>query len=277
MIQVYLYEFIQAGSTNRWTSHDENVTVAGQNYLAVDMSHDKIEKTSDLSDSGTTISVATTDADNFLRGFLAGTPASPVHVRILESFGPAFTTAYLLFEADIQGVKFGKAGQIDVALSSVLRAGSQNSPRPLIQTPCNWTLGEPNTCRVNLPDYEIAGTIAAIAGKTVTVAACAAEATARGDVNWFALGRLVANTETRTIMAQAAGVLTLNAPLRIARVGDNVLTRPGCDRLFHTCGTKYGNAINFGGFPFMPTYNPLISAGVVSNKNSGKKGNHSTK
>ena len=276
MIQAFLYELTQGETVFRWTSHDEDLIAAGETWLARDISHDKIAKTSDLSDSGTTLTLATTDADHPIRAFLAGAPVTPVRVRIFETFGD-FTTTYLLHVADIQRAKFGQAGQIALPLTSILRAGDQVAPRVLVQTPCNWTHGESHTCRVDLASYAIAGTITSISGMDVTVNECDAEATARGDGAWFALGKLVAETEIRLIMRQAGPVLTLNAPFLLAEVGAAVTATPGCDRTFSTCGRKFANKDNYGGMPYLPTYNPLISAGVVTNENNGKKGNRSSK
>jgi len=42
-----------------------------------------------------------------------------------------------------------------------------------------------------------------------------------------------------------------------AAVGDQVRAYPGCDHSLITCANKFGNSLNFGGFPFMPEKNPM--------------------
>ena len=37
----------------------------------------------------------------------------------------------------------------------------------------------------------------------------------------------------------------------------------GCDRSFSTCQSKVGNALNFGGFPWIPAKNPLAGDSIV--------------
>jgi len=36
------------------------------------------------------------------------------------------------------------------------------------------------------------------------------------------------------------------------QVGDTYSVYPGCDKRFSTCQTKFSNAVNFGGFPYVP-------------------------
>ncbi|MFJ5370583.1 DUF2163 domain-containing protein, partial [Bosea sp. CER48] len=45
------------------------------------------------------------------------------------------------------------------------------------------------------------------------------------------------------------------------RPGDGFSVTPGCDKSFATCRTKFGNGLNFRGFPHMPT-NDFIIGGV---------------
>ena len=36
------------------------------------------------------------------------------------------------------------------------------------------------------------------------------------------------------------------------QTGDAYSVYPGCDKRFATCQTKFSNAVNFGGFPYVP-------------------------
>ena len=37
----------------------------------------------------------------------------------------------------------------------------------------------------------------------------------------------------------------------------------GCDRTFATCQSKFGNSLNFGGFPWIPAKNPFAGDSIV--------------
>ena len=79
---------------------------------------------------------------------------------------------------------------------------------------------------------------------------------------YFAGGLAVVTSGTETgakrlIVAHTVegdrAVLTLREP-RFARLsaGDTLVLTAGCDKRFETCRTKFGNGINFQGFPHLP-------------------------
>jgi uncharacterized phage protein (TIGR02218 family) len=48
-------------------------------------------------------------------------------------------------------------------------------------------------------------------------------------------------------------IFTLWLPMpNVIQIGDTYSVYPGCDKRFTTCQTKFDNAINFGGFPYVP-------------------------
>jgi uncharacterized phage protein (TIGR02218 family) len=48
------------------------------------------------------------------------------------------------------------------------------------------------------------------------------------------------------------------APATVIAVGDDFQVTPGCDKSFATCRGKFGNAVNFRGFPHMPSTDFII-------------------
>lgn len=54
-------------------------------------------------------------------------------------------------------------------------------------------------------------------------------------------------------------VLTLlEAPIRPIGAGDGFTVRAGCDKRIATCGAKFGNVINFRGFPHIPGQDTIL-------------------
>lgn len=67
-----------------------------------------------------------------------------------------------------------------------------------------------------------------------------------------------AGTRARIVDAGAEGLL-LDRPFEQApRPGDRARLRQGCDHTFATCSSRFGNAVNFQGEPFLPG-NDLIA------------------
>ncbi len=62
------------------------------------------------------------------------------------------------------------------------------------------------------------------------------------------------------IRAFASGTFTLFLPMpsEIA-VGDAYTARPGCNKTFETCCSRYGNGINFRGEPYVPGTDAVLS------------------
>lgn len=58
---------------------------------------------------------------------------------------------------------------------------------------------------------------------------------------------------SRTVLSYASGNFTLTLPLaETPQVGDPVLAFPGCNKTVSTCQNKFGNLVNFRGFPYVP-------------------------
>lgn len=58
---------------------------------------------------------------------------------------------------------------------------------------------------------------------------------------------------TMGVIAVHGGALVLDTPIDTAPpAGSAVLLRQGCDRTLATCATRFGNAVNFQGEPFLP-------------------------
>ncbi len=68
--------------------------------------------------------------------------------------------------------------------------------------------------------------------------------------------------------ALSGGIVTIElwqAMSEAVAPGDGFGVTPGCDKLFSTCKTKFDNAVNFRGFPYMPG-NDLVMAAPAANQ-----------
>ena len=82
---------------------------------------------------------------------------------------------------------------------------------------------------------------------------------------YFSLGYLTFQSGendgyTRAVQAylNASGNFELTSPLPFTpSIGDTLTASPGCDHTQATCSTKFGNIVNFKGFPYVP--NPTLA------------------
>jgi uncharacterized phage protein (TIGR02218 family) len=129
----------------------------------------------------------------------------------------------------------------------------------LFTATCDADLGDAR-CTIDLADprYRGNGTIASVTS-AVSFVAAGLDAFTDG---WFTAGRIAwtsgANAglamEVKTHRVSAAGVQltlwqTMAEPLA---AGDAFVVTAGCDKRFATCRDRFGNAVNFRGFPQIP-------------------------
>lgn len=137
-------------------------------------------------------------------------------------------------------------------------------------------------CDADLGDARCGISIAAVSG-TVTAADDDRVLTASGlgdyAEDWFTRGRLVftsgANTgaamevKLHSPTSEGAVIELWQAMTRGVEVGDIFEVTPGCDKQFSTCKAKFGNGVNFRGFPHMPGNDFVVSYPASGDSNDG--------
>ena len=131
---------------------------------------------------------------------------------------------------------------------------------------CDADLGDAR-CTVNLsdPSYNGAGTVLSVIDtRRFTVSGLGAFAD-----GWFAGGKLTWTSganNARAIEIKRHGVsgstITLELWLEMSETiapGDTFAVTAGCDKQFATCKSKFANAANFRGHPYMPGNDAVTS------------------
>jgi uncharacterized phage protein (TIGR02218 family) len=125
-------------------------------------------------------------------------------------------------------------------------------PRNVYQSGCRWTLFD-SGCGLNAGTFVSSGTVAGGSTNQSIV-----PATLGGAAGTYSLGRIVMTSGrnagfARTVRSWDGTTLKLMAPFYfdIAQ-GDTFDIYPGCDKQLATCTSKFNNAANFGGQPYIP-------------------------
>ena len=145
-----------------------------------------------------------------------------------------------------------EAGSFTASLQS-RKAELKRDPVPRTSPSCRASFCGPG-CTLSAARFEYGGVVETCdqAANAVTLAAPAPAATllAGGHLRW--LDGPLAGLTMGIVDADGAA-LVLDQPLDlIAPPGTRVLLREGCDRTLDTCATRFGNALNFQGEPFLP-------------------------
>ena len=142
---------------------------------------------------------------------------------------------------------------------------------------CDADLGDAR-CTVNLADpaFSGAGSVLAVTdARRFTVSGLGSFAD-----QWFAGGKLTWTSganNSRAIEIKRHGVsgstVTLELWLEMSEpvaVGDAFSVTAGCDKQFSSCKSKFANAANFRGFPYMPGNDAVISYPTSTQPLDGK-------
>jgi uncharacterized phage protein (TIGR02218 family) len=134
---------------------------------------------------------------------------------------------------------------------------------------CDADLGDAR-CTVMLAAFTGTGIVASVAdNRRLTVAGI--ESYADG---WFTNGKLIFTSganEGRAMEVKRHGVSSLGVSIELWQpmsetiaVSDAFSITAGCDKQFKTCKTKFSNAANFRGFPYMPGNDAIVSVASQS-------------
>ena len=137
----------------------------------------------------------------------------------------------------------------------VSEAFDKEIPQRTFQASCNNVLFDAD-CKVVAGSYKHNGMITDVTGDTITVGGLLA---AKGD-GW-STGGYVANgsLDYRLILEQSNDICTLALPFYANVLGLTLDVYAGCARNIGICNSKFSNAINFGGCPYVPTKNIFMT------------------
>lgn len=235
-----------------FTDHDEDLAFDGLTFRAASgMTASAAEASLGLGVDGLEV-LGALDDDGLSDADLARGAYDGATVELFLVDWSAVSSRVLLFCGAL-----GEVAREGRAFTAELRslAHALNQPRGRIyQHACDASLGD-GRCRVDLTlaGHRAEGAVDAVLGVRGFVAGAL---DGRGAV--FERGRLVwtsgANAGAAAeIRRQSDGFAELaEAPALPIAAGDGFTVTAGCDKSYETCRDRFGNALNFRGFPQMP-------------------------
>jgi uncharacterized phage protein (TIGR02218 family) len=140
---------------------------------------------------------------------------------------------------------------------------------------CDAALGD-RRCGVDLKAWTRSVEIVSATDTVIEVRAI--QPIARGDHPLFAQGRLLLGGGAAALPlrglaeGEAEGVLRLflhRAPARLPEPRERVSLVAGCDRSFATCRERFGNGVNFRGFPHLPGADSALGIAKSDGRHDG--------
>ena len=241
------------GTVLGFTEHDADLTVDGTRFLAASgFSASEAETALGLAApngevAGAFSSEAISDSD-LERGRYDG---ARVEVLLVNWADPSQFILELVRE-------IGEVTRTDNSFRAELRGLAARLDQPtgrVYGRRCDARLGD-ERCRVNLSAFKANGTI--VAADTLQASVSGLSGFAGG---WFSFGVLTFTSGALAGRAVDIGGHQSGDPARLTfwlplpespAAGDTFEIIAGCDKAFSTCKAKFGNALNFQGFPHMP-------------------------
>lgn len=238
--------------------------------LGVDRS--EVRTSIDLQIDDMTITVRNADLT------LAGVTRSIAHWAKVRKFHGAQVDIYLYDYRQaasalhstwlIQGVTKATLDEVAFLLESFTSRLDVQIPRTVFQAECNNALYD-QWCTVNKATFEVSSTVAAATISTVTHGPLTPSVPpvlptyADGYFDWgemaFTSGNLLGLQQTIARYVAATGVLSVFAPFpEVPDVGSTITLWPGCHKTVADCRDKFGNLLNFRGFPYMPAFEETV-------------------
>ena len=270
----YLYQFVEGTQVWRFTSRSEAWTSVGSDgdeilWDPAAISHGDVVQTSEIERGR--LDLTWPLSHRFARRFLAPLGNQAVTLTIFRGHEqvPGETVAH--WKGRVVGAE-AEGQRILLAAESVFSTLRRAGVRAKYQRLCRHALYG-RGCGLDIVLHWQAGTVTAVAGTTVTVPEAAAAAE-----GWYRGGVLRFDTQLGFVIGQTGAVLTLARPmpelaatLAAPEVDPTTGTplpalvdlAPGCDLRAATCAEKFGNLLNFGGFPEIPGRNPFGGTSIL--------------
>jgi uncharacterized phage protein (TIGR02218 family) len=238
-------------------SGEDELVILGQTYLPMPVKRDRIKQTNDVFRDSLRLSFPRSDA--FASQFLGFAPEEVTSLRIMRGhYGDPAAEFVVYWKGRVAGAKTS-GNEILVECESIFTSIKRPGLRAKFEYSCRHTLYAKG-CNVNRELYKLDGAVLSISGGLdVTVAGAALQ-----PAGFFTGGLLIApDGSSRFITAHSSDIVTMARPMYGLAGGTVVSLYPGCDHLKETCSAKFGNGLNFGGFPFIPTRNPFDGSSLV--------------
>lgn len=150
----------------------------------------------------------------------------------------------------------GELGTVDVSDNGFkveLRGATVVFEAPVVEqtTPdCRAILGD-KRCRVSMAGRIHRARVVSISGETVIIDSAAADGLYNfGSLRW--LEGESAGLKARIVSSVGAMLTLQEPPTTLITSGTAIELTEGCDKRFATCATRFNNALNFRGEPFLP-------------------------
>lgn len=245
-----LYEFRRGSLYFRYALTSESYYYQGLEFQPEYIKRGSISQTEDLHKGGMRLIFPLTNT--FAAAYLGLAPDDVTTVTIYRGhIGDADGEFVAYWKGRVLSAK-ADGNEITMECESIFSSMARAGLRSRFELTCRHSLYSAE-CTLSRSSYAIAGTVVALSGNVLTIAAAA------GYPDGYFVGGMIENGsgDFRFITSHVGSLVTISRPFNVAVGSTDVTLYPGCDKAVSTCITKFNNLLNFGGFPYIPSSNPF--------------------
>ena len=269
----YLYQFVEGAQVWRFTGRAADWMSAGGGgeiiWEAAAVAHGVVVQTGEIERGR--LELTWPLSHPFARRFLAPLGNQAVTLTIFRGHEqvPGETVAH--WKGRVVGAE-AEGQRILLSAESLFSTLRRAGVRAKYQRLCRHVLYG-RGCGLDVAQHWQPGIVTASSGAAVTIPEAAAEPD-----GWYRGGVLRFGSQMGFLIGHAGATLTLSRPMpelaaALAAPDLDPVTgtplpvfvdlAPGCDLRAATCSAKFGNLLNFGGFPEIPGRNPFGGSSIV--------------
>lgn len=252
-----LYRFVRGSNVWTLTSSGVDIDYNSETYEPGVMGHGERSSQTEISKENLTIKI---DIESSLAQDL------------LSYFGDEIMTMTLFIQLDATTEVGWKGRQVSqkpignelhIIVESVFTSLRRPGLRARYQKTCRHALYGTYGCKLSVETYAYTSTVSSISGLNIEVAGASLQS------DGYYLGgmiRALSDNSLRWIVNHVGDILTLVRPfeqLEDDGIGASVKIYPGCNHTRPICISKFNNVLNYGGFPWIPSKNPMGGISIV--------------
>ena len=238
-IELYILN-LRTGVT-RLAACDENITFAGETYLAVPVQRGDIGRNLDTINDAVEISIADCSYEMLqfvMNGFdFRGCTATILRIQYPDSLKNA-NAVQLVFSGFIDEPSFSN-GMLSAKLNA--RMPEINCPNRNYRLACNSEFGD-SECGMDLAKESVA--VTGRMGNVITI-------DVSHEKDYWKDGVISVEGESRVISSSSGNTVTINVGFAHDAEGKSAELSRGCNKTVERC-KKYGNMKHYSGFPAIP-------------------------
>lgn len=254
-VPIELYTFEWGSNVKTYSSGGRDIVIDGTTYEAAYIARDDFELTNDSLKSDLSIHVP---RDNYVAQQYVGWPPDDVVKVTLSCVHKGDSEVMPVWKGRVVAHTLSK-DKATFTCESYYTALKRRGLRAQYSQLCRHMLYD-DFCGLDRATWSPTYTNAWSHGNHV---ACADFSSV--DNHWWSGGiiTVVSTGEERFIIEHWEENIRIQYPFSSNIEGVSVVVCPGCNHMIETCQSKFGNHLNFGGFPHMITDNPFTGDKIM--------------